>query len=225
MQYTSRPTRFVCFTDDPRGIDPSIEIMDIPEVNLPSINHSPGWRKPSLWAYPLGDLEGDVLFLDLDVVICGDLDRFFDFMPGEYCVIENWPQKGEGIGNTTCFKFQPGKFKYIFDRYNADPDGINAIYGIEQKYISAEIEAQYFWPEQWCESFKHTILPPWPLRFLKTPQPHPNTSVVAFTGKPDPDEAMVGKWPTEGEPWKKIYKYTRPCPWIADYWNRADRAE
>ena len=36
------------------------------------------WRKMSLWQYPLYDLEGDVLFLDLDLVITGNLDRFFD---------------------------------------------------------------------------------------------------------------------------------------------------
>ena len=46
----------------------------------------------SLWQYPLYDLKGDVLFLDLDLVITGDLDRFFNFKPGFYCVIENWTQ-------------------------------------------------------------------------------------------------------------------------------------
>ena len=39
--------------------------------------------------------KGDVLFLDLDLVITGDLDRFFDFKPGFYCVIENWTQIGK----------------------------------------------------------------------------------------------------------------------------------
>ena len=32
--------------------------------------------------------KGDVLFLDLDLVITGNLDRFFDYKPGNYCVIE-----------------------------------------------------------------------------------------------------------------------------------------
>ena len=30
------------------------------------------------------NLKGDVLFLDLDLVITGNLDRFFDFKPGKF---------------------------------------------------------------------------------------------------------------------------------------------
>ena len=68
----------------------------------------------SLWQYPLYDLKGDVLFLDLDLVITGDLDRFFDFKPGFYCVIENWTQIGKNIGNTSCFRFPVGKYNSVF---------------------------------------------------------------------------------------------------------------
>ena len=59
----------------------------------------------SLWQYPLYDLEGDVLFLDLDLVITGDLDRFFDFKPGFYCVIENWTQKGKKLETQVVLDF------------------------------------------------------------------------------------------------------------------------
>ena len=30
----------------------------------------------SIWQYPLYNLKGDVLFLDLDLVITGSIDRF-----------------------------------------------------------------------------------------------------------------------------------------------------
>ena len=43
----------------------------------------------------INQLSGDVLFLDLDLVITGNIDRFFDYEPGKYCVIENWTQKGK----------------------------------------------------------------------------------------------------------------------------------
>ena len=44
-----------------------------------------------------------------------------------------------------------------------------------------------------------------------------STKVVAFTGKPDPDEARDGRWEA---PWyKKIYKFVRPTPWIAEHWR------
>jgi len=42
--------------------------------------------------------------MDLDVVVTGGIDDFFDFRPeATYCVIENWTQPGSGIGNTSVF--------------------------------------------------------------------------------------------------------------------------
>ena len=38
---------------------------------------------------------------------------------------------------------------------------------IEQVYISKTIDEQYFWPNHWCLSFKHNLLPKWPLRIWK----------------------------------------------------------
>ena len=38
-------------------------------------------------------------------------------------------------------------------------------YHIEQVYISKVINEQYFWPKSWCQSFKHNLLPKWPLRY------------------------------------------------------------
>src|SRR4029079_4871061 len=33
--HTQRPLRFVCFTDDPSGLDSAVEIKPMPEFNLP----------------------------------------------------------------------------------------------------------------------------------------------------------------------------------------------
>ena len=68
-RFNKRPTRLICFTDDVSGIDEDVITRDIPPVNLPDYKHSPPFRKVTLWQYPLGDLEGDVLYLDLDIVI------------------------------------------------------------------------------------------------------------------------------------------------------------
>ena len=93
-RHTNRPTRLYCFTDNELGISKEVICKPLPEINLPeSISFTP-WRKLSVWQYPLDELRGDVLFLDLDLVITGNLDRFFDFKPGKYCVIENWTQLG-----------------------------------------------------------------------------------------------------------------------------------
>lgn len=214
---TERPTRLVCLTDDKNGIDPAVQCHPIPEIDLPEDLALTPWRKLTLWAYPLADLSGDVLFLDLDLVITGSLDAMFDYKPGRYCVIENWTQMGQGNGNTSAFRFPVGQHSYIYDNFQADPERVLSSYRIEQLYISREIEDMVFWPNLWCASFKHTLLPKWPLNFFKAPTLPKETKIVAFTGKPDQDEALRGEWPVKA-PWKKLYKHVRPTPWIADHW-------
>ncbi len=214
---TSRPTRLLCFTDDASGIEGGVDIHPLPAAKIPPPHDVDGWRKISIWRTPLTDLSGDVLFLDLDLVITGSLDDFFDYHPGRYCVIENWTQKGQHIGNTSVFRFPVGKYPHVHDDFFADPAATIKAHGIEQKYISAAIPDQIFWPEAWCLSFKHTLVPRWPMNFLRRPPLPANARIIAFTGKPDPDEAAIGHWPA---PWhKKIYKHIRPAPWIAHHWR------
>jgi len=217
QRQTKRKTRLVCFTDDGTGINPNVQIEPIPHINLPDNLILTPWRKLTMWKAPLADLEGDVLFLDLDLVITGHLDDFFDFEPGRFCVIDNWTQPGEGIGNTSCFRFPVGQYTHIYDDIHANPDPILKKYIIEQVYITKELDDVVFWPAIWCVSFKHSLLPKWPMNFFKTPELPRDTKVVAFTGKPDQDEAVIGDWPA---PWyKKHYKYVKPTPWIAEHWQ------
>ncbi|MBL4618423.1 MAG: hypothetical protein JKY46_12085 [Robiginitomaculum sp.] len=218
LRQTKRPTRLVCFTDDATGIDPNVQIEPIPDIKLPPHLINLPWRKLVMWKQPLADLSGDVLFLDLDLVITGDLDEMFDFEQGRFCVIENWTQLGQGIGNTSAFRFPIGKYKHIFDRFQDDPDRFLKLYRIEQIYISKEIEDMVFWPNKWCVSFKHSLLPRWPLNLFQAAPLPDNTKIVAFTGKPDPDDAMIGKWP-EKHWYKKFYKYIKPVPWINEHWR------
>lgn len=215
---TQRPTRLVCFTDDETGVNPEVQCEPIPEINLPDEVINLPWRKLAMWKAPLADLEGDVLFLDLDLVITGNLDEMFDYEPGRYCVIENWTQMGQGNGNTSAFRFPVGKYTHIYDDVNADPQSVLSKYRIEQLYISKEIDDQVFWPTLWCVSFKHTLLPRWPLNFFKVPELPTETKVVAFTGKPDQDEAARGEWPVKAW-YKRIYKHVRPTPWISEHWE------
>jgi hypothetical protein len=217
---TARPTRLVCYTDDPTGVDPEVTTLPMLEMPLPARVARNTWRKLALWAPEVPGVSGDILFLDLDMVVTGSLDELFDYEPNStFCVIENWTQMGSGIGNTSCFRFRVGAHPYIYDRMCRDPEGVLGAHRTEQAYISRVITEMHYWPASWCVSFKHTLLPRWPLNLFQ-PAPLPkDTKIVAFTGKPDPDEARDGRWPA---PWyKKIYKVVRPTPWIAEHWRPA----
>lgn len=218
LRHTSRPTKLVCFTDDPTGIDQAVETYPLPHIILPQAKQWRPWRKISLWQEGLPGLSGEVLYIDLDVVITGNLDDFFDFKPGHYCVARNWTQPKDRIGNTSVYRFPVGEHSYLYERMMRDGDEIIATYDNSQTFISREIKDMEFWPDEWCVSFKHSLLPTWPLNLVRTPPLPPHTKVVAFTGKPDPDEALEGRWPTRHW-YQKLYKRVRPTPWIAEHWR------
>ena len=220
LRHTKNKTRLFCFTDDDSNIDKNIICKPLPKIKIPKQISLTPWRKISIWKYPLIEFNGDILFLDLDLVITGNLDKFFEYKKGKYCVIENWTQIGKKIGNTSCFRFPNKKYHYIFENFEKNGQDIWKKYHIEQVYLSKHIDEQHFWPEDWCKSFKHNLLPRWPLRIWKPATLCKNTSIVAFTGKPDPDDVLKGKWPVKkGQFYKKIYKQLQTPKWLLENWK------
>lgn len=210
------PHRFICLTDDPEGLDPAIEARPLPDIALPQAHAMTPWRKLSVWNPDLDLPDGDILFLDIDLLITGRLDAFFTFRPfARYCVIENWTQVGRGIGNTSAFRFRKGGVPEAYATFAADPGAVLSRHRIEQHYLSEVIPDQTFWPRDWCLSFKHSLVPPFPLNWLKSPRLPTDTRIVVFTGRPDIEEAARGRWPAPLH--KKIYKHIRPARWIEDH--------
>ena len=220
LKHTQKQTKLICYTDDDSQINEEVICKPLPKINLPEPISNTPWRKLSVWQSHLDELCGDILFLDLDLVITGNMDRFFEFNPGKYCVIENWTQLGENIGNTSCFKFPVGKYTSIFKNFQKEPVKIWKKYHIEQIYLSNQIKDQFFWPSDWCKSFKHNLLPSWPTRIWKAAKLPKETSIVAFTGKPDPDDVIKGIWPVKkSQFYKKIYKQLKTPKWVIENWS------
>jgi hypothetical protein len=217
-RHTAQPTRLVCYTDESEGINSNVQVYPLPYIELPEYRRWFPWRKISLWQKELQGISGEVLYLDLDVVVTGGLDDFFDYKPGHYCVARNWTQRKERIGNTSVYRFPVGAHTYLYDRIMNDCEDVLARHRNSQTFISREIKDMEFWPDDWCVSFKHSLLPAWPLNLFLAPALPPATKVVAFTGKPDPDEAMEGRWPHERW-YQGLYKRVRPTPWIAEHWR------
>ncbi|PIR33705.1 MAG: hypothetical protein COV36_02215 [Alphaproteobacteria bacterium CG11_big_fil_rev_8_21_14_0_20_44_7] len=209
------PHRFVCFTDDVKGLEKGIETFPMPEIYVPEKNRVSPWMKLSLLGETLGDLEGQSLFLDLDIVIIENIDCFFA-NPGKFCIIENWTQKGQGVGNSSVYRFEIGAHKDVLEYYTKNPEKVVAEYDNEQIFLSKMIGGQgdlSYWPAQWCKSFKRHCVPKGVLRFIKTPEIPSGAKIIVFHGHPHPDEAIKGAWPGA---W---YKHVKPTSWVADYWK------
>ena len=72
----SLPYRFICLTENPTGLDAEIEVCPILTKNL-----NDSYIKFVLFEKHLHDITGEVLFLDLDMVIINPIDELFLFEP------------------------------------------------------------------------------------------------------------------------------------------------
>ena len=156
---SGRETRLICYTDDPSGIDPAVTTFPMPQIRLPQRIANWTWRKLAFWRPELEGITGDVLFLDLDSVITGSIDEFFDFAPGStFCAIENWTQKGKRIANTSVYRFRVGAHPYIHQKSQDDPEAVLRLYSNEQIFVSRTISELAFWPAPWSISTRGCAL-------------------------------------------------------------------
>ncbi|MEO5917659.1 MAG: glycosyl transferase [Luteolibacter sp.] len=219
-RHTRTPVTIVCFTDDGTGIDPSVEIFPIPEIDLPAADKVTGWRKICLFRPDL-PIDGLGLFVDLDVVITGSLDDFFTFgNEDDIPIIHNWMAfhkkffiKDPMIGNSSVFRWKLNHCAFVWDQFHKEKEWALANFRPPQSYLTHCIRPRMkFWPAEWVRSFKRHCRHAFPLNWLLAPSLPASAKIIAFHGKPDPDEAAVGY---RG---KRLNHYSRPAPWIDKNW-------
>lgn len=233
-KFLSLPFRFVCVTDSAEGLDEGIETCPLPPPPdgwRPNARY-PGWPciylKLTVFRPGFADLSGPTLFLDIDQIITGDMNRFFDYEPGKFCIIHNWIEwhkclfrKRPQIGNSSCFRFNAGKESaYIYEKWLSELDDAQnqKFYRTEQAYMTHAVglENIRWWPENFVRSFKRSCERPWPLNHFLAPKFNKNTSILCFHGHPSPDEAI------DGYKGKHLNTWTLPAPWIKDIWDGGD---
>lgn len=210
-----KPYRFVCFTENPEGLDPEIEVRALPEMALDAALPERGWRKLTVLGEKLADLEGQALFLDLDVLILDRLEPFFE-EPGEFLIVHEWGFRDAVIGNSSVFRFEIGKHQDILDHFLQRGEEVRRRHRNEQAYLSHAIHEKgilRYWPDEWCRSFKRSCMRPFPLCHFLPPTKPEKVKIVIFHGKPNPDQAVAG--------WVGKYglRAVRPAGWINDAWQ------
>lgn len=207
-RHLSRPFRFICLTDDASGLDPGVEPRPLPSLALPDGNQDTRWRKVALF----GDLgiEGEALFLDLDLVILGGLDAFFDH-PGDVVMVRDDdlfrpkplrrinPARDRFlhmVGNTSVFRFRLGTHPEVERHYLHDPQSAAARYEHEQQMVSDVLFRQgalSYWPKGWCVSFKNHCVGRGVQSWLSDPAPPEGARIVLFAGAPKMADVLAGR--------------------------------
>jgi hypothetical protein len=241
-RHVTPPLRFLCFTDDAAGLVRGIEPHPLPPLDCAMPTGTLGkWGKARLWSEPLADLEGPVLFLDLDVVVLRSLDPLFDYgAPEDVVVARNPNTPFERLGQTSIYRMPVGRLAPLKARFEADPQGIADRYQFEQRYVTKSTPGGVrFWPRGWVAHYKWHCVPTFPLNYVRAPRPPKAARVVIFPGSPNPPDAIAGRYsrravalpPREhlraafdgrrmkGGLWAHLRHYVRPAPWIGEHWR------
>lgn len=227
-----RPFRFVCVTDNPVDIRHEVECVPIPEDPHILDRQWPNiFLKLSVFKNGFADLCGPTLFLDIDLLVTGPLDKFFEYRPNEFCIIRNWVERRKRlfrrlpeIGNSSCFRFDAGKSGGVYDSFLREKDESSLAWMFEKGSQKYQTRAMFqngnvaWWPDDWVCSFKRQCIPVFPLNKIFTPRRPGKASIVAFHGEPDIPLALNGYYLKNGKP-VKPHLTCKPAKWILDYWH------
>ena len=205
--------RFICFTENGKGLNNRVEIFPLPAIKMPKNKPERGWRKLSILQKNLNGLKGTCLFLDLDIVIVDNIDPIFE-LSGEFFIAFDKRKKNSSIGNSSVFRFEAGAHHDIYENFNNESSKILSLFRNEQAYLSDMIVKKgifHYWPEDWCPSFKYHCVPNFPLNYFLSPKIPMGAKIILFHGLPEPTEAAEGK---SG----KWYRYIKKSPWINEHW-------
>lgn len=230
-----------CFTDSREGVRPEVICQDLPHSDIVMPKSKGIWPKSRLWNETLDGVEGPVLFLDLDLVITGNLDGFFEYGDPEDVILAHNPTTPfEKLGQTSIFRFPVGKLAPLLEIFRADPQGIADQYTFEQRFVTRNAPGGIkFWPKPWVRHFRTQCVPLFPLNYFIAPKLPADARVVIFPATPNPPDAILGRWvPEEGNRtrgehlmrairgprhFKKRFRHLRrfmlPTLWIKDHWR------
>jgi len=186
------PYRFICFTDNTiihkrkefKGKD--IQFRQFKRHDFE------GWFNKLQLFSPQSELEGDTLYMDLDVVIMKNIDDMATIGESKNFVGMNDFNPSSGLFNSSIMRFNNQYHSIIWNEYMKRRGDFSKCHG-DQEIISQIIkdkEDTISFPNSWTQSYK------WFNREGKrfhidkmTYEKDPNSKVCVFHGSPNPHES------------------------------------
>ena len=146
---TTKKFRFVCFTDSKDGINAFIETRPLP------YNLRGWWCKLPLFAPPQCIDDHQIVAIDLDVVITGNIDWLLTYR-GDFCILDRW-HTAKGVEtkkyyNGSLWSLKPGYGAHVWDNFASCADEVMKRCYSDQEWISEQLPTadtiQELFPDQ-----------------------------------------------------------------------------
>ena len=187
------PHRFICFTDNTvihRRKEFKNTNIEFRQFKRHDFN---GWFNKLQLFSPQSQLDGDTLYMDLDVVIMKNIDDFATIGESKNFVGMNDFNPTTGLFNSSIMRFNNQYHsKLIWDEYMKRRSEFSSMHG-DQEIISALIkkhEDTISFPNEWTQSYKWFDRQGKRYHIEKmTYEQDPNAKVCVFHGNPNPAES------------------------------------
>jgi len=186
--FLKMPHDFVCLTDRD-----DVETNTIKLIGEPT--ETPGWWaklelfRPKLFKRP-------VLYIDLDMIICGDLDEMVrKFKGNPFMLLGNSRRSGFGSG----IIYFEGKHNDLWGKYIADPKYYQRKYSKKSRYG----DQAFLEDNKPFRPMNETVNRNWFQRFEYDTVPHPDSKILVCVGKTN-----------------KLHRQEfQNNPWVLKYWR------
>jgi len=229
IRNVSEPVRFICFTDDPRGLRPGIEVREIPNMQLAEERKGKGcWPKLALFKPSLVEDVDLMLYLDLDVIINSSLDPLITRARerGGFHTVREWNyglwtfvprslRPVRGVQSSVC-AWRPEEYHYIYLDFMADQEAAYRRDDNDQLHLTRAVKDLHYLPYHSVVSFKRSCLWYYPLnRIFREVRKPEQAQIIIFHGRPRPHDLVQdgnARWGT-----RRKFGFG-PVPWVKDYW-------
>lgn len=201
----SVPFNLYCLTDDPNPI-PGVQLIVQPNAAYPK-----GWWHKIHMFDPKLPLRGRILYMDLDVVICNNIDKLTKIYNDDFMGIRDFNRKFQPKWkylNSSVMSWVHGTQNHIYNQFMVNPNLAQRMHGDQDWTWKMSREKIKFWPENWIQSYKWEIRDRHDLQIINGVRqfrtidndikPETDCCIVVFHGDPNPalvkDRFVLENW-------------------------------
>ena len=153
-RHTTIPYKLVCLTDDPTPIN-GVEL-----IVQKNAGYAKGWwHKVHMFDSTL-PLSGRILYIDLDVVICNNVNKLLQISGNTFMGIRDFNRKFHRDWkylNSSVMSWMHGSQSHIYNVFMSNPQAAMRMHGDQDWTWKCAKDKIKFWPEPWIQSYKWEI--------------------------------------------------------------------